>query len=61
MRQRLGEAQRFFVKAGLPQNRYFTRVHPWVTLCYPESCNPQPKYPQLRIIELRKGCAVDAS
>lgn len=58
MRQRLGEAQRFLEQAGLPHDRYFTRVHPWVTLCYPESCNPQPKFPKLRIIEIRKACEV---
>lgn len=57
MGQRVREARNVLTRLGLPQDRYFTRVHPWVTNCG-RGCDfsEQPRYPQLRIIEIKRSC-----
>jgi hypothetical protein len=54
MKRRLGEARRMLERSGLPKDRYSIRLSPWTGEQSVDSSEPEPKYPSVFVVELRR-------
>jgi hypothetical protein len=56
LKQRLNEAKKFLERSGLPQNRYIISLKPWTGEYGSDPPEPEPKYPDIAIIEVSEEC-----
>lgn len=56
LKQRLNETQRFLERSGLSRNRYMVSLKPWTGEYEVDPPEPEPKYPDIAIIEVSEEC-----
>ena len=56
MVKRMKEVRRFLERSGMPQDRYLVSLKPWTGEYAIEPPDPEPKYPDISIIEISKNC-----
>jgi hypothetical protein len=55
MKRRLRDVQKILLRSGLPPERYFVRLAPWTGERSVNPPEPEPKYPNLFVVELAKA------
>jgi hypothetical protein len=56
MRRALREAERFFLRSGLPRNRYFVRLRPSAHYDPEYYRGPEPRYPSVVAVRIAQNC-----
>lgn len=56
LKQRLNQVRRFLGKSGLPQSKYNVSLKRWTGEYAIDPPEPEPKYPDISVIELSAGC-----
>ena len=56
MKRKIRKAREFLKQKGILQEQYFTSLQRWPGNSYKDLSYPEPKYPEMEIIEILKDC-----